>query len=81
MNGNARAATNRGLPMDVNRPRVARAEGTAAGVVDGQTVVVSPLDLRYHALNATGTALWELLADGLCLDQFVSIGIAVAVDG
>ena len=93
--------------MDVNGQRFARAEGTAAGVVDGQTVVVSPLDLRYHALNATGTALWELLADGTtldqavegllaavevdestcrrdveaCLDQFVSIGIAVAVDG
>ena len=55
----------------MNSPRFGRAEGAAAGVVDGETVVVSPLDLRYHALNTTGTALWALLADGTTLDAAV----------
>ena len=40
-------------------------------MVDGQTVVVSPTDLRYHALNGTATAVWEQLADGTTLDQAV----------
>ena len=90
----------------MNGQRFVRAEGAAAGLVDGQTVVVSPLDLRYHALNPTGTVLWDLLAEGTTLDQavqrlladfevdeatcrrdveacfaqFVSVGIAVAVN-
>src|SRR5262245_13669605 len=55
----------------MNPQRFGRAEGAAAGVVDGQTVIVSPADLRYHALNATGTALWELLADGTTVDDAV----------
>jgi hypothetical protein len=38
-------------------------------VVDGETVIVSPLDLRYHALNTTATAVWDLLADGTTVDQ------------
>jgi hypothetical protein len=45
--------------------------GAAGGVVDGQTVVVSPTDLRYHALNTTAAAVWGLLADGTTLDQAV----------
>ena len=49
-----------------------RAEGAAAGIVDGQTVIVSPADLRYHALNTTATAVWELLADGTTVDQAVA---------
>ena len=55
----------------MNGQRFGRAEGAAAGIVDGETVVVSPSDLRYHALNTTGTALWDLLADGTTLDQAV----------
>ena len=51
--------------------RFGRAEGAAAGVVDGETVVVAPSDLRYHALNTTGTVLWDLLADGTTVDQAV----------
>jgi Coenzyme PQQ synthesis protein D (PqqD) len=52
-------------------PRFSRSTGSAAGVVDGQTVVVSPTDLRYHALNTTAAAVWELLADGTTVDQAV----------
>ena len=34
-------------------------------------MVVSPTDLRYHALNTTAAAVWGLLADGTTVDQVV----------
>src|SRR5947207_1973146 len=49
--------------------RFCRTPGAGAGLVDGQTVVVSPTDLRYHALNTTAAAVWGLLADGTTVDQ------------
>ena len=55
-----------------NQQRFGRTPGAAAGVVDGETVVVSPADLRYHALNPTATAVWELLADGVSVDDAVA---------
>jgi len=51
--------------------RFCRTPGAGAGLVDGQTVVVSPTDLRYHALNTTAAAVWGLLADGTTVDQVV----------
>jgi hypothetical protein len=54
-----------------NQLRFGRTPGAAAGVVDGETVVVAPSDLRYHALNPTATAVWELLADGASVDDVV----------
>ena len=53
-----------------------RAEGAAAGVVDGQTVIVSPTDLRYHALNSTAAEVWSLLADGTTVDRAVESLVA-----
>ena len=53
-----------------------RAPGAAAGLVDGQTVVASPTDLRYHALNTTAAAVWELLADGTTVDRAVEYLVA-----
>jgi hypothetical protein len=41
----------------------ARAPGAAGAVVDGETVVLSPADLRYHSLNASAAAIWDLLAE------------------
>ena len=55
-----------------NQRRFGRTPGAAAGVVDGETVVVSPADLRYHALNPTANAIWELLADGTGVDDAVA---------
>jgi hypothetical protein len=54
------------------QPRFGRTPGAAAGIVDGETVVVSPADLRYHALNPTATAVWELLAEGTSVDDAVA---------
>jgi hypothetical protein len=56
----------------IDAARFGRTPGSAAGVVDGETVVVAPSDLRYHALNPTATAVWELLADGMTVDDAVA---------
>ncbi len=55
-----------------NHQRFGRTPGAAAGIVDGETVVVSPSDLRYHALNPAATAVWELLVDGTTVDDAVA---------
>jgi len=41
--------------------RYERADGAAAAEVDGEVVVLSPSDLRYHALNESAAAIWDLL--------------------
>ena len=41
--------------------RYQRAPGAASAEVDGEVVVLSPSDLRYHALNEPSAAIWELL--------------------
>ena len=48
-----------------------RAEGAASAEVDGDVVVLSPSDLRYHSLNATAGAIWELLDTPRSLDGIV----------
>lgn len=49
----------------------ARAEGSATAEVDGETVVLSPSDLRYHSLNATASALWAHLEQPRTVTQLV----------
>jgi hypothetical protein len=61
------------VTQSVHAGRFRRAEGAAAGVVDGQTVVVAPTDLRYHALNTSGTVVWELLANGTDVSRAVAL--------
>lgn len=41
--------------------RYARAPGAAGAEVDGEVVVLSPSDLRYHGLNESAAAVWDLL--------------------
>jgi hypothetical protein len=41
--------------------RYQRAPEAASAEVDGEVVVLSPSDLRYHALNEPSAAIWELL--------------------
>ena len=36
-------------------------------VLDGETVVVSPVDGEYCVLNGLGTVIWQLLVDGCSL--------------
>ena len=43
--------------------RYQRAPGAASAEVDGEVVVLSPADLRYHALNDPSAAIWELLEE------------------
>ncbi len=38
-----------------------RAEGVAAAEMDGETILMAPVDRRCFGLNRTGTQVWELL--------------------
>ena len=49
----------------------ARAPGAAAAAVDGETVVFSPTDHRYHSLNDSAAAIWRLLAEPASVGQIV----------
>lgn len=53
--------------------RYQRAPGAAAAEVDDEVVVLSPSDLRYHALNDTAAAVWDRLEE--------PVSIAEVVDG
>lgn len=48
-----------------------RAPGAAGAQVDGETVVLSPTDLRYHSLNDPAAAIWGLLAEPRSLEDIV----------
>jgi hypothetical protein len=52
-----------------------RASGAAAAEVDGQTVIISPVDRRYFALNHTGSRIWELMpaTDLIAVDEIVKV--------
>ena len=52
-------------------PTYRRAVGAVDAVVDGQIVLLSPIDLSYHALNRVGAAAWELLATPATQDDLV----------
>ena len=60
-------ATGRVRRMD----EYARAPGAAGAEVDGETVVLSPSDLRYHSLNESAAAIWALLAAPSSVDRIV----------
>ena len=42
---------------------------TAGRVIDGLAFVITPDDSKLHALNRTGTRIWELAGDGCTLEQ------------
>jgi hypothetical protein len=51
--------------------RYQRAPGAASAEVDGEVVVLSPSDLRYHALNEPSAAIWEMLEEPLSQGDLV----------
>ena len=48
-----------------------RAPGAAGAEVDGEVVVLSPSDLRYHSLNDSAAAIWALLEAPTSVDRLV----------
>jgi hypothetical protein len=52
--------------------RIQRAPSAVDAVVDGQTVVLSPLDFSYHTLDPVGARIWGLLARPLTTDELVA---------
>lgn len=53
-------------------PTYRRAPSAASAEVDGETVVLSPADMRYHSLNLTAAAIWDALAEPKTTDQVVN---------
>jgi hypothetical protein len=49
-----------------------RSPDAASAEVDGETVVLSPTDLRYHSLNVTAAAIWEALSEPRTLDEVIA---------
>jgi hypothetical protein len=49
----------------------ARALGAVDAVVDGQVILLSPSDGRYHSLDPVGGRIWALLAEPQILDALV----------
>ncbi len=49
-----------------------RAAGAVSAEVDGETVVLSPTDMRYHGLNDTAAAIWEDLEEPRTVDGLVA---------
>lgn len=48
-----------------------RAVGAVDAVVDGQVILLSPIDLSYHALDRIGAEVWTLLAKPATSDELV----------
>lgn len=42
---------------------VSQDEKTAWRIIEGEAVIVTPLDSKIHILNEAGTRIWELLED------------------
>ena len=59
-------------PVSTSSTTYRHAEGAATAEVDGDTVVLSPTDLRYHSLNTTAAAVWQLLAEPTTADEVVT---------
>lgn len=58
---------------DSGQPRIHRAPSAVDAVVDGQTVILSPVDFSYHTLDPVGARIWTLLADPLTIDELVDV--------
>jgi len=51
--------------------RYRRAEGALHQVVDGRAMLIAPAGGEVIVLNATGTGVWDALADGGDVDALV----------
>jgi hypothetical protein len=46
---------------------------------DGESVLLHMQTWQYHSLNATGTLIWQLLADGMTLEE-ISLALEARYD-
>lgn len=51
--------------------RMSRVPEAITAVVDGQMVILSPLDYSYHALDPVGARVWDLLDEPRSIDDLV----------
>jgi hypothetical protein len=52
---------------------IRRAPSAVDAVVDGQTVILSPLDFSYHTLDPVGARIWALLAEPRSMQEVVAV--------
>lgn len=50
-----------------------RAPGAVDAVVDGQVVLLAPVDFSYQSLDRVGGRVWELLAEPRTMDDLVGM--------
>lgn len=63
--------------MTLNRPLsdgaiIARVEGHASALIDGETVIMSGDTGRFHVVAATGASIWERLATPKTVEQLIT---------
>lgn len=46
---------------------------TASRIIDGEAVILRPMDNAILTLNETGTRIWELLAESPAVDRIIRI--------
>lgn len=51
---------------------LSRTEGAVQASVDGEVVLLSPLDFSYHALDPVGACIWEILEQPRTIDQLIA---------
>lgn len=49
-----------------------RVPGAIDAVVDGDVVVLSPVNLSYHVLDRVGARVWSMLADAMTAEALVA---------
>ena len=67
------------IAVPVTATKYRRAPGAIAAQIDDQIVVLSPVDFTYHALDAVGASVWNLLSDPMNLDQIIE-GLTASYD-
>ena len=54
------------MPIDI---RLVRSDEPLTALVDGETVMLSPSEGAYFALDSVGTRIWELLEQPRTIDE------------
>ena len=50
-----------------------RVAGAAEAIVDGEVILLSPMDLSYHSLDRVGARVWEILATPTTDDDLIAV--------
>jgi hypothetical protein len=51
---------------------VCKDEKTASRILDGEAIVLTPMDSKIHSFNETGSRIWELMAGEPTVGEIVT---------